>query len=93
MTEVFRDLEGMQDIGKRWLEIISDKSTRSQVLAELMSEPVPQDPGDFRRYIAEKRDRDFRSDNVVIVDGWILSRTEARTCARAFLLSGRAAAG
>ena len=87
IAEVFRDLEGVREIGKRWLEMNSGKSTHSQVLAELMSEPMPQDPVDFRRYIVDRRELDLRNDDIVIVDGWILARTEARLCARAFLLS------
>ena len=86
LTEVFSDLEGMQEIGRRWLEINFNEMTHSQMLRRLISRSLPQEPEDLRRYIAEARERDFQNDDIVIVDGWILSRTEVHICALAFLL-------
>lgn len=36
--------------------------------------------------IARSVQSDFANDNVVILDGWVLSRTEARLCAAVYML-------
>lgn len=41
------------------------------------------------RQLAVSRDRDFRDDDLVIIDGWLLARTEARLMALVALCGGR----
>ncbi len=45
-----------------------------------------QDARQLRTLLAQKREHDFRNGNIAIVDGWVLSRTEARACALVALL-------
>ena len=33
---------------------------------------------ELRQSVCQQRDEDFRSGNVVLIDGWVLARTEAR---------------
>ena len=39
----------------------------------------------LRRFVREQRERDFAAGDVVILDGWIVARSEARLCALATL--------
>jgi hypothetical protein len=66
------DTETITDIGNKYrLQIPSEKSERS--LVKLLEAPGP----DLEQIIT----KDFESENTVIIDGWILSKTEARQCA------------
>ena len=66
------DTETITDIGNKYrLQIPSEKSERS--LVKLLDVPG----SDLEQIIT----KDFESGNTVIIDGWILSKTEARQCA------------
>lgn len=43
----------------------------------------------LRRLLAARQRSDFASQHIVAVDGWILSRTEARLCALSAMQQGR----
>jgi hypothetical protein len=43
--------------------------------------PDPADETIVRTSLDQKINQDFKTSNIVIVDGWILSATEARQCA------------
>lgn len=76
-------------IGTAYLAVVPNERSRD-LLEQLVAAAMLEDPGVTRRPIDaevfarfEKGVRaDFESSNVVSVAGWLLSRTEARLCAR-----------
>lgn len=82
------DLQAARTIGRCYL-----RKTQNEANADLLAEMIVKgDPTLRRRFHALSTDqlikilrkrigRDFESDNIVHVDGWVLSRTEARLCA------------
>lgn len=66
------DNETMKYVGNQYrLQFSSEKSTKS--LVRMLEGAVS--------HLEESIKNDFETGNTVIVDGWILSRTEARQCA------------
>jgi hypothetical protein len=60
----------------------------AEVLARLVTgrawaDVLPMAPADLTRAITARQAVDFAAGHVVALDGWILSRTEARLCALA----------
>lgn len=68
-------------VGDRDALIAAVASSASMTAAELAS----RSSGAMRRVVARAIDADFDADRVVVVDGWLLSRTEASVCALAAL--------
>jgi len=74
------DTETIKKIGNQYrLQMPSEKSERSLVktLKAAVSEVSLADAPNLEEIIK----KDFETGNIIIVDGWILSRTEARQCA------------
>ncbi len=75
-------------IGSRYLALVPAEANPERILAaildgqeELAVAAVTIPDRVLHRHIGECRQRDFLDGNTVSVDGWILSRTEARLCA------------
>jgi hypothetical protein len=81
--EMWRDPRAVRAIGRRYLAIARDEADRAR-LSDLVFGRADLADDSFaalQRHIATERARDFAADDTVILDGWILSRTEARLCA------------
>lgn len=70
------DQPSIISIGKKYRELIPDEASQ-RALVRLLEEHAAG--------IEQKVTEDFHSGNRVLVDGWILSATEARQCALASL--------
>jgi len=84
------DLVGAREIGMRYLAFApydADRNTLSlHLFGGLRSPPASADEyALLRKQISSKREQDFALGDTVILDGWILARTEARLCALAAL--------
>lgn len=64
-------------LGRRYLRLEPGEASADR-LAVLIEDALRRDPG---AVVSE-----FRNGDVVILDGWVLSRTEARQCALSALL-------
>ena len=73
-------------IGKAYLATYPDERDRTLVLTELFGPAKLRGPGDLRRRIAMRREQDFIKGEVVVVDGWILAKSEVRAAALTVLL-------
>lgn len=79
-------------IGRAYLRVAPTEA-RPDVLTALVAERLPggrralDDAGgdDLRELVARGTARDFAEERTVVVDGWVLSCTEARLCALAAL--------
>ncbi len=87
---ILSDLVGAREIGMRYLAFAPYDADRSTLALHLFGglKALPDSSDDYallRRQIASKREQDFALGDTVILDGWILARTEARLCAFAAL--------
>lgn len=78
-------------VGRRYLELFPEKSCSKVLLQEL---PVfskglirGSDRQALRREIRQQCRREFLEGNTVLIDGWILARSEAALCALVALRS------
>jgi hypothetical protein len=72
------------EVGRRYLDGNAGEAS-CQLLAELLAEGLDPTAGDATEQMAMAASEDFRCGRTVTVDGWLLSRTEARICAIAYL--------
>jgi len=83
-----RDLQAAAHVGRRYLENTPSERSEQRLWERVLDTP----PGDSAASIQQITDRarvrrelDFREGDLVAIDGWLLSRTEARLCALAAL--------
>jgi hypothetical protein len=78
-------LQGIALVGARYREQVPEEATRDALLAAIpMPEQLPDTPDALEEELGARRDQiraEFGSGDVVEVDGWQLSRTEARLAA------------
>jgi hypothetical protein len=84
-------------IGDEYLRVCPDEADRHR-LAGLICSGFTKDVGalpleSLREEIADCIRRDFEADNIVVLEGWFVSRTEARVCAIASLYASSRSAG
>ena len=73
-------------IGKRYLMLTPEEDDRQILLRRLLaeisiSEFHESDTAGLCSEIKSRISRDFSSGRTVLIDGWVISRTEARLCA------------
>jgi hypothetical protein len=72
------DTETISKIGDKYrLQVPDENSERS--LVKLLSADIPS--SQIEQSLEQKIKTDFKNGNTVMIDGWILSVTEARQCA------------
>ena len=81
----FSDRESARAVGRVYLEATPAEASLATLLERLDCEALSRDPGDARAELRARHRRDFREGRTVTLDGWLLSRTEARLCAVAAL--------
>ncbi|CAN5149021.1 hypothetical protein BH20ACT13_BH20ACT13_10770 [soil metagenome] len=90
LTGLLSNLESARVVGREYVRVASPEAT-SQRLVDAVAAGVPggrdviraASNGDLRRLILARVRQDFDDDDVVTLDGWIVSRTEGRLCALA----------
>jgi len=83
---VFSDPRSAVAIGQRYLALHPAEADVERLKASLFDGLDVARTAALRARLAEGRRRDFASGRTVIVDGWILARTELRACALLTLL-------
>ena len=68
------------DIGGKYLSQFPEEGNKRK-LVRLLRENLVSDDNDVSTALSEVIEKDFLENRMVTVDGWILSRTEARQCA------------
>jgi hypothetical protein len=86
LSNVLTDERGARLIGKVYLSAYLDERDGISILKELLGPARLRGSDDLRRRIARRREQDFMDGNVVVVDGWILAKSEARAAALTVLL-------
>lgn len=80
LLSLILDPETLKETGERYRNQYSNEDN-DRKLVKLILEGSSGNIEDLNAYIGEKIHRDFNSGNMVMVDGWFLSVTEARQCA------------
>jgi hypothetical protein len=74
-------------LGRLYLEGAPQEADAARLVALINAAPAPTDTDEALRAKLDARIRDdFINNDLVAVDGWLLSRTEARLCALVSLL-------
>ena len=74
----------LRAFGKLYLELKPDESNYTKLAQELLgekSDTIFSDTADVQTQIEERIRRDFIDGTTIVLNGWILSVTEARQCA------------
>ena len=82
------------EIGRRYLHGRAAEASSSWLAERLFGDDLPDSPGfgdlaALRRRLSELRLADFQSGDLVFVDGWALTRTEARLMALVAVCTAR----
>jgi hypothetical protein len=78
---ILPDMGAARTVGEIYLRQHSGEGGRARLLYLLFGDGFAPAPPTIVRWLAERRAREFLSEDVVIVDGWLFSRSEARLCA------------
>jgi len=73
------DEETIEKIGKKYLSDTMDEKDEQELAKQILKSNGGQGPESIQRINAQIAD-DFENDQTVLIDGWILSVTEARQC-------------
>ncbi len=73
------DEETIEKIGEKYLSDAMDEKDEQDLAKQILKSIDGQGPESIQR-INEQIAEDFKNDQTVLVDGWILSVTEARQC-------------
>jgi hypothetical protein len=68
-------------IGRRYLVQRPDKASHRALLNDVTMGRWSRDDTPFLENLREWRTRDFREGHVVVLDGWVLARSEVSLCA------------
>ena len=81
------DAKTIHEIGEAYQKQVSNENNKA-TLVKLLAMDINGNPIDesadsalVASQLAKKIQQDFQQDKTVVVDGWVLSRTEARQCA------------
>jgi hypothetical protein len=85
LRSLFSHLPSAHAIGAAYLRSCQANTVNAEKLAASL--PAAASVADLRSAIAAWVRRDFANARVVMVDGWMLSITEARVCALAYLVT------
>ncbi len=68
-------------LGRSYLSLHPEEANVERLWPALVGSRVPSEANELELHLAELRRRDFEDGEILIVDGWVLARTEARACA------------
>ena len=71
----------LQRVGRRYLEVEPDDRDPAALTRALEAAGIDRDEMDVPSGLRAAAIRDYRSGNTVLLDGWLISRTEARYAA------------
>lgn len=86
LGEIFGDRAAAQALGEAYLRRYPTRPESAEVMKDLLADHSPRDAAALGRLVTERRVRDFREGRTVVLDGWVLARSEAQLCALTVLL-------
>lgn len=86
LLELFTDQNSSRLLGKRYLDLYPHHRARAILLGKRIQSLQPQTSTDLKRMLSRQRESDFQNGETVLVDGWLLARTEVEACALTVIL-------
>jgi hypothetical protein len=86
LRQLFSDRAAARGLGKRYIDLYPREAQRILLFEKLVSSLQPGSSRELKAIIARERESDFQNNRIVIIDGWLLARTEAEVCALTVLL-------
>jgi hypothetical protein len=83
---VFSDPDSPRVLGRRYLDLYPHEQDRSLLLAEYIQSARVRTSDVLRTILAHKCEADFKNGEMVMIDGFLLARTEVEACALTVLL-------
>ncbi|MDC6350982.1 hypothetical protein PP178_05415 [Zeaxanthinibacter sp. PT1] len=80
LCRIWEDGPEIQQIGKCYRELYPDED-RKRKLLKLLTGDKPEDEKALALAMEQQVQEDYRENRIVLIDGWMLSVTEARQCA------------
>lgn len=82
----------INQIGKKYNELVLNEANKNVLLDKLSDEKylkkyTSSDITRIQNILKQKILKDYENDNTIILEGWILSKTEARQCALSALIN------
>ena len=82
----FCDGKTIKELGKRYLQKFSDENDKKKLKDILLTDfdgkkINPNDETLILEFLHNKIHEEFSKDQTIILDGWVISRTEGRQCA------------
>ena len=82
LLALFEKPEGARVVGQRFLNLYPNEAQLRFLMSKIFQGgDVPRNECQLRAYLDMRKRLDFENAQVVSVDGWVLSVTEARVCA------------
>lgn len=86
MLSIFCDEKTLRDIGNEYKKLAPQENTKQKLTDLLLSKEgvekiKPSDARQIMALIDSKVNADFLMKNILIINGWVISVTEARQCA------------
>jgi hypothetical protein len=82
VTSLFTHYESAVNLGQRYLTLFPKEANYDWLIRTTLPDEYNQhDSQILKQTLKMQRQKDFYEGNTVMLDGWILSRTEARLCA------------
>jgi hypothetical protein len=78
---LFSDPQGAREIGRRYLALFPEAADLQDFKNSLLPEDEGNSPDRIRARLAELRRSDFAAGRTIVLDGWILARSEVQACA------------
>lgn len=74
------DDETIATIGKSFLQQFPNEDSKGK-LTEILSKQISKNPDKIGEILNQEIEQDFKNDRILMLDGWLVSVTEARQCA------------
>jgi hypothetical protein len=85
LRELFSDIDAARGLGKRYMDLYPREAQRIVLLDKLLLS-APGTSRELKTIISREREYDFRDNRTIIIDGWLLARTEVEVCALTIML-------
>lgn len=80
LRALFSDIDAARVLGMRYIDLYPSEAQRIVLLDKLFLS-APRTSRELKTIISLEREYDFQNNRTIIIDGWILARTEAEVCA------------
>ncbi len=80
LYRIWEDGPELQNVGIQYRELFPEENSRRKLL-KLLTGDTPRDEKEMAAVIEKQVHDDYRENRIVMIDGWMLSVTEARQCA------------